>query len=182
MSAEERSGGEAGRPKPVEAPGPLGAPGVMGGRSNGKPDDKGLSETLDHAIDDLVEMGEYAKVLLAVRRDRAALRMRRFKAKVAIGSTAAIAGGAVMVTAGVLTVIGIARGLSLVLPQWLAELVTGVGLLAVAVAAVMLALRSAERRDLEKKRDDYERRHDEHRARFGHHVSGEAPASSREPR
>ena len=181
MSAEERSGGEAGRPKPVEAPGHPGAPGVMGGRSNGKPD-KGLSETLDHAIDDLVEMGEYAKALLAVRRDRAGLRMRRFKAKLALGSTAALAGGAVMVTAGVLSVVGIARGLSRVLPQWLAELATGAGILAGAVAAVLIALRAAERKDFERKKAEYERRQNEHRARFGHHVAGESPAPSREPR
>jgi hypothetical protein len=181
VSAKERSGGAADRPEPIGAPEPPGAPGAMGGRSNGKPD-KGLSETLDHAIDDLVEMGEYAKALLAVRRDRAGLRMRRFKAKLALGSTAALAGVAVMITAGVMSVVGIARGLSLVLPQWLAELVTGAGILAGAVAAVLLALRSAERRDLERKKDEYERRHDEHRARFGHHVAGKAPASSREPR
>ena len=157
---------------------PLG--GGMAG-SNGKAD-KPLTETLDDAIDDLVEMGEYAKVLLAVRRDRARLRMRRFKAKLALGSTAALAGGAVMVTAGVLTVVGIARGLSLVLPQWLAELLTGVGILGAIVAAVVIALRSAERKEFEQKKAEYERRQNEHRARFGHHVAGEAPAPSRESR
>ena len=180
MNAKEPTAGHAPTPAPEPVHDPA-SPGREGGRSNGKAD-KALGESLDHAIDDLVEMGEYAKALLAVRRDRAALRMRRFKARLAIGSTAAAAGAAVLVTAGVLTVVGIARGLSLVLPQWLAELATGVGILAGAVAAVVLALRSAERRDFDRKKAEYERRHDEHRARFGHHVAGAAPAPPREPR
>ena len=99
------------------------------------------------------------RTLWAVRADKAQLAIRR-RVQLAAGlAFAALAGGTATVYATILLVAGVAGGFAVLFEQraWLGNLLAGVLLLFLAGAALLVAMRRADRKALHKAKLKYER-------------------------
>lgn len=126
-------------------------------------------------------LGDYARTLVQVRVDRAALEMRRKATKIGVLSIVAV-GAATIVIAGSLRVVsGASEGFARLFGQgaWLGDLVAGVVLLGGLAAVVAFAVNRRERKELEQQLEKYEHHHSEHRRRHGRFVGDPSPADPR---
>lgn len=98
----------------------------------------------------LPELREDAKVYAAVQRDRVSLAATNVAVSAARGVLLLLVAGALFVTAATLTVLGIAGGLAAALGgnTWLANLLTGIGTLALLLGGVQFAIRTMRQRRL----------------------------------
>jgi hypothetical protein len=144
-------------------------------------DGKNLAEALASAGEGVREVLAYLKTLLAVRADRARISARRTAGALVLGALGAIAGTAILVSAGIALVVGVSGGLAALFGgiEWLGSLLAGLLFLGGAALAVKLALSRREREEFEKRKAKYERARRDHRERFGQHADDLAPAAQR---
>ncbi len=127
-----------------------------------------------HALkQDAAEFKEYAAYYVAAKTDAVKQKIRSIILYAALGILALLAGGAVLVTGGVLLVLGIGHGLAELFGGrlWLGELVAGVVVLGAMGLMTMVMIKKMThgwKAALHKKYDD---RKADQRARFGHDVS-----------
>lgn len=132
------------------------------------PDVNPLEPLLKH----LTELREYISYYLASSADSVKLSVRSALIKAVMGIVGLLAASAVVITAAVLLLTGMAHGLAVLFGNrlWAGELTTGVVVLAATAAGVYLGVsrltKSSRRKTIEK----YERRQDQQRAAFGHDV------------
>ncbi len=101
---------------------------------------------VDRLADDLAALKDQAALYLAARGDRVKLGVRRAAVGILIGLLGLLVGATILMTAAVLTVVGIARGLAEPLGRlWLGELVTGTAILAFCALAISLWVRNLTR-------------------------------------
>jgi hypothetical protein len=131
-------------------------------------------------LSNLAELREYAALYLATHADSVKLSARQAVLKAAVGVIGLVAAVAIVATAGVLLVTGMANGIALLLGDrlWAGQLITAVVILSVlaggAYAGLRIVLKSSRNRTVEK----YERRHQQQRAAFGHDVRQRAQQSA----
>ena len=141
------------------------------GRTNGaRPDDsQSPAEAFADVKTRLSELGEYAGYLLSAKLDGIKLSIRNAGIYAALGVVGLLAGGALVVTAAVLLLRGIAGGLGALFGGrlWLGELVTAIVFLALigggAVFVVSRMTKASRQRTVKK----YDSRKQQQRARFG---------------
>lgn len=132
-----------------------------------------LAQALASGWSHALELGDYVRSLLAVRKDRALLEVRRKTTKVGIFAFAAVGAGTIVIAASVRLVAGMSDGLAVLFGGrgWLGDLATAAVLLGGLAGAGALYLKRWEKKELEKQIEKYERHHREHRTRHGHHVA-----------
>ncbi len=122
----------------------------------------------------LEELGEYGRLYLSARADAIVARLRQIGlwAVAAVGGVAILC--ALLATATVIGVLGLAQLIGQALGErlWAGYLITGFGMLALFVAAIVAAAVILPRRFRSKTVKKYERRHQTQRARFGRDVAG----------
>ena len=126
------------------------------------------------------ELKEYASYLFAAKMDGVKSSIRNIGLYAGIGVVGLIVGGAILATAAVLLVLGIAQGLGVLFGGrfWLGYVVTGVlflGLLGVGVWLMMSKLTKSWRNATWKKYEDRKR---EQRKQYGHDVHQRAAEQS----
>jgi hypothetical protein len=128
-------------------------------------------EALDRLRAQLEELAEYGRTYLAARKDAIVVGVRRAALWTAVGVVGLAIACALLCTATVIGILGLAQlvGQALDAP-WAGYVIVGFGLLALAVlgllAAVVVLNRSFRRSTVKK----YERRHQRQRARFGRDI------------
>ena len=140
-----------------------------------------LAEAAASGWQHALELGDYARSLIGIRADRAAIDVRRKITKVAIAAVAAFGLGAVVISAAVRFVSGTSEGLALLFGKraWLGDLGAAVLILGGLAAGGAAFLSRREKKELEEHLEKYENQHREHRARHGHFVGDAAPADPR---
>jgi hypothetical protein len=125
------------------------------------------------------ELKEYLSYLMAAKMDGVKSSIRNVGLYAAIGMVGLIVGGAILATAGVLLVVGIAQALGALFNRmWLGNLVTAVlflGLLGVGVWLMMSKVTKSWRNATWKKYEDRKR---EQRKQYGHDVHQRAAEQS----
>lgn len=124
----------------------------------------------------LAEMREYVAYYLATSADSVKLSVRNAVLYAVLGCLGLIVGAALLVTAAVLTLDGIADGLTRLLDghAWAAKLITGASVLALSALGAWLGLKSLMNSSRQKTIDKYEQRLQQQRAAFGHDVHEQA--------
>jgi uncharacterized membrane protein len=127
------------------------------------------------------ELGAYANHYVSAKLDAVKLSLRNAVILSVAGVLAGVLGAAVLATAVVLLLTGIAHGLGAAMGgrNWLGELIVGAVVIAVFAAVVRYALgrlKAAVRREMVRK---YEAARQQQRSRFGHDVADEAAAAGR---
>ncbi len=125
------------------------------------------------------ELRDYARMLLGVRADRAALAIRRKTTQLAILAALAVVGTAVLVAAAIQIVQGFSQALTLVFGgrAWLGNLTSGLVVLAAIAACGSVVLSRRKKKALEEHLAKYERLHHEHRTRHGRFAGDPEPAA-----
>jgi hypothetical protein len=125
------------------------------------------------------ELKEYAGYLMAAKMDGIKMSIRNVGLYAGIGVVGLLVGGAILATAGVLLVVGIAQALGALFNRmWLGNLVTAIlilGLLGVGVWLMMSKLTKSWRNATWKKYEDRKR---EQRKNYGHDVHQRAAEQS----
>jgi hypothetical protein len=120
----------------------------------------------------LTELQNYAAYYLSARADALKLQARSIAIYAVLGLLAALAGAAGLITAVVLTLDGMANGLGYLMGGriWAGQLVTGLGILVVAAATVVIAMRYLTNSSRKRTMAKYEHWRNDQRAQFGHDV------------
>jgi len=157
--------------------GPSVAPEAGGTRfSTPTPDDQAPADAFRSAMKSLGEAREYLGYLVSAKLDGVKLTLRRVGILAALGVVALLAGGAIVVTASVLLIAGLAQALGVLFagdygPRvWLGNLIVGFGVLLLIGGGtyfLMSRLFGASKRATVKK---YELRRQRQRADYGHDV------------
>jgi hypothetical protein len=130
-------------------------------------------DALRSAAQHLGEAKEYASTFLAAKADAAKLSIKRLVLVIAMGIIAGITGAAMLITAAVLLVNGLATGIGRIFDPdktWLGQLIVGLLFVAGANVAVFLMIRKMMRASRDQTVQKYESRHNEQRSRFGRDV------------
>lgn len=131
-------------------------------------------ESFRESLRQFGEIREYAAYYVAAKIDALRLGIRNIIVLAALGLIGLIAASAVIVTAVVLALLGIAGALTGLMPAWAANLVIGVlVLLAVALGVLIVMsrlMKSSRRQTVEK----YESRKHRQQTEFGHDVEERA--------
>lgn len=146
-------------------------PGAAGSRGRIDPSGESSPSPFEPLLRHLAELQMLAGHYLRARASQITARVRMLVLWAIVAMIGLVIATAILVTAVVLVLHGIAVGLmSLGLLPWAADLITGgacILIVALALFAVSMSQRSAARR---KKRDDYEHFRARYRAKFGHSV------------
>jgi len=128
------------------------------------------------------EIREYASYYVSTKTDALKSKVTWLAIYAALGIIGAIVGVAVLATAGVLLVRGIADGLGAAFDRpWLGELVTGLGILLLLGIGVVVGLKILSGTFKRKLMAKYEQRHQEQRERFGSDVLERAREAQQSP-
>lgn len=124
----------------------------------------------------LAELQDYAAYYLAARADALKLQARTILTYGVLGLMAGMAAAAGLITAVVLALGGIANGLGQLMGGriWAGQLITGLGVLIIAAATVVIGLRSVTNSSRRRTMAKYEHWRNQQRAQFGHDVVGRA--------
>lgn len=143
-------------------------------------DETGGPEAFRRLQSQLEELAEYAKLYASARKDAIVATVRNLALLAVAGILALLIGSAMLITAAVIGLIGLAQLIGVALGDrlWAGYLVTGFGLLALVAIAVAVALVVLQRRFRKQTVDKYVKRHKSQRARFGHDVAGQAANGS----
>ena len=126
------------------------------------------------------EIREYASYYFSTKTDALKSKLTWLAIYAALGIVGVIVGLAVVATAGVLLVRGIAHGLGAAFGRpWLGELVTGLGLLLLLGLGIFIGLKVLTGTFKRKLMAKYEQRHKDQRERFGADVLQRARESQR---
>jgi hypothetical protein len=151
------------------------------------PAGEGAKRTGNPAVDAMArissaigELKEYIGYYLGAKMDSTKASIRNVGLYAGLGVVGLLVGGAILATAGVLLVMGIAQGLGVLFGyrMWLGNLVTGLlilGLLGVGVWIMMSKVRNSWRNATWKKYEDRKR---EQRQKYGHDVHERAAEQS----
>ena len=127
------------------------------------------------------EIREYASYYFSTKTDALKSKFTWLAIYAALGIVGAIVGVAILATAGVLFVRGIAHGLGAAFGRaWLGELVTGLGLLLLLGVGIVVGLKVLSGTFKRKLMEKYEQRHKDQRERFGADVLQRARESQQE--
>jgi len=134
------------------------------------------SQSFHEAMEKLAELKEYAAYYAAVRLDMIKVTIRNLGIMAGLGVVGLIAAGAMVVTAIVLLLEGIAGAFAQLIPKfpWLGDIITGVlflGVMAGGIVIVMKKLTGTFRSQTVKKYEDRQR---SERQQFGHDVHDRA--------
>jgi len=121
-------------------------------------------------------MREYVSYYLATSADSVKLSVRNAVLYAVLGGLGLVVGAAMLVTAAVLVLNGIADGLTRLLDghAWAGQLITGVVVLALAALASWFGIKRLMNSSRQKTIDKYEHRLHQQRAAFGHDVHEQA--------
>jgi hypothetical protein len=127
----------------------------------GPRDEKGPA-AVERLLDDLSRLIDNASLYLAARQDQLKLGLRRAVVGALLGLLGLLAGGAILVTAAVLLLTGIASGLGELFGRpWLGQLATGLSVLALAALGVRISVSSVIRSSRWRTINRYAKRHKE---------------------
>ena len=138
-----------------------------------------LAQALTSGWGHALELGDYVRSLIGVRRDRAMLEVRRKTTKVGVAVIGGLGVGTIVIAASLRLVVGLSEGLAALFGgrAWLGDLSAAVLLLGGLVGAGALYFSRWEKKELEKHIEKYERHHREHRERHGRHVGDPSPSN-----
>jgi len=127
-------------------------------------------EAFRHLQSQLEELGDYARLYASAKKDALTSSIRRAALWAAAGFIAAAIAVSTVVTATVLTLMGLAQLIGEALGDrlWAGYLLTGGGLLALLAIGVLVALTTLQTKFRQQTVKKYESRHKAQRARFGH--------------
>jgi hypothetical protein len=122
------------------------------------------------------ELAEYANFYVETRKDSFRATLRGLVLKAVLGLIAAVGGIALIITAAVYLMSGIAHGIGYLLGEhnWLGELIVSVAFFIVLAVAAVVGMKVVNKRTRERTVKKYERRQKEQRERFGHSMSERA--------
>ena len=129
------------------------------------------------------ELKEYAAYYVAAKADGIKASFRNLGIFAALGVVGLLAGGAVIVTAGVLLLTGLAGAIGAIFDPdlpWVGNLVVGAVVLGGLAAATILFLRKMTAASRERTVKKYESRQQHQRVQFGHDVHERARQAERE--
>ncbi len=151
-------------------PGPDGAPPAAGSAETGP----SPGEAFREALRQFTELREYAGYYIAAKIDAFRLGLRNVIFMAALGVVGLIAAAAVIVTAVVLALEGLAGALAVVMPLWAANLIIGVALLLVLALAIFIVVSRLTKSSRLQTVNKYESRKQSQQTQFGHDVSDRA--------
>lgn len=125
-------------------------------------------QAFDQVFKHLAEIRDYALLYLETRKDQVLLVVRQIVTWGAIGLLALAAVACALVTAVVLTMLGIANGVATLLDGqvWAGQLITGGGLLMIVALTIALGVRRITKTSRRRMSEKYEQRREELRQRF----------------
>ena len=134
------------------------------------------ADALKEAAARLGEIKEYAGYLVAAKLDGWKATLRNLGIYAALGLVGAIVGGALMATAAVMLLVGLAHGLGDLLwdKWWLGELIVGLLVLGGAAAGIIIGLKKLTGTFKKQLVAKYEDRQRKQRINFGHDVEERA--------
>ena len=151
-------------------PGPDGARPVADSGEAGPSPAEAFREALRH----FAEIREYAGYYIAARIDALRLGIRNVIILAALAVLGLIAAAAVIVTAVVLALEGIAGALAVVMPPWAANLIIGVAFLLVLALSILIVLSRLSKSSRLQTVNRYESRKQSQQTQFGHDVNNRA--------
>ena len=162
------------------------APGTRessGGRVGPDPvtDDQSPSEAFHHAKNRLSELAEYISYYISAKLDGIKLSLRSMAIFAALGVVGLIAGGAMISTAVILLLLGIAGGLGKLFGDrlWLGGLVTGLFVMGLIAGGTIFVVRSIRKSSRQRTLKKYAARQQQQRAKFGQDVQQRAQNAAR---
>ena len=136
------------------------------------------AEALKHASARLGELKEYATLLVAAKVDGVKLTVRKIVFYAILGVVAAVVGLAMLVTASVYVLSGLAGAIGELFPEpyewWAGRLIVGVLVVGGTLAGVMLLTRSLTGSSRKRTIEKYENRKRDERNLYGHDVAERA--------
>ena len=134
------------------------------------------SQAFHEAMEKLGELKEYAAYYAAVRVDMIKLTVRNLGIYAGLGVMGLIAAGALVVTAVVLLLQGIAGAFAQLIPKfpWLGDLITAVLVLVVMAAGIVIVMKKLTGTFRSQTVKKYEQRTRREREQFGHDVHDRA--------
>jgi len=134
-------------------------------------------EAFSNTAQHVKELQEYAKYFIAAKMDGWKLSVSRLVMMIAVGAFAGIVGVAMVATAAVLLVVGIAQAIGMLFPDrygWLGNIITGVVLVGGSLAAAMILPKRLLSGSFKQTVKDYEDRQRNQRQQFGTDVRSRA--------
>jgi len=133
---------------------------------------------LEPLLKSLGEMREYVSYYLTTSADSVKLSIRNAVLYGVLGLLGLIVGAALLVTAAVLVLQGIANGLTILFDgrAWAGQLTTGMVVLVLAALVTWFGLKRLMNSSRQKTIEKYEHRRNQQRAAFGHDVHDKADA------
>jgi hypothetical protein len=143
--------------------------------------DSGGPEAFGRLQSQLEELAEYARLYVSAKKDAILATVRKLALFAVAGILAFLIGSALLVTAAVIALLGLAQLIGAALGDrlWAGYLITGFGLLALVAIVLAVAIFAMQRRFRKQTVEKYAKRHKSQRARFGHDVVGQAANGSR---
>jgi hypothetical protein len=137
------------------------------------------AEAIHQAFAKLAELKEFVAYYMAVRVDLLKASIRNAGIYAALGVLALVGGAAVIVTAVVLLLLGVAGAFAELMPghPWLGDIITAIIFLGVIAVAVLVAMKMLAKRFRNWTVQKYERRLSSQRQQFGSDVRREAERS-----
>jgi hypothetical protein len=129
------------------------------------------AEAFREALRHFAEIREYAGFYVAAKIDAFRLGIRNVIFLAALAVLGLIAAAAVIVTAVVLSLEGVAGALAVVMPLWAANLIIGVAFLLVLALAILIVLSRLSKSSRLQTVNKYESRKQCQQTRFGHDVN-----------
>jgi hypothetical protein len=141
-------------------------------------DRRGPAEALKDASARFGELKEYVSLLIATKVDGVKLTIRRIVLYAILGVVGAVIGVAMLVTAAVYVLSGIAGGIGAAFPDpygwWAGRLIVGVVVVGASVAGVFVLMKSLTGSSRKRTIDKYENRKRVERNLYGHDVAERA--------
>lgn len=131
-------------------------------------------EAFREALRHFAEIREYAGYYVAAKIDALRLGIRNVIILAALAVLGLIAAAAVIVTAVVMALEGVAGALALVMPPWAAHLIIGVAFLLVLALAILIVLSRLSKSSRLQTVNKYESRKQSQQTQFGHDVKERA--------
>jgi membrane protein implicated in regulation of membrane protease activity len=156
--------------------------GASGAQERVAPESHDEPNPLQPLLAHLAEMREYVSYYLATSADSVKLSIRNTVLYAVLGLLALVVGAAMLITAAVLVLSGIADGLTRLLDghAWAGQLITGLVVLTLAALLSWFGIKRLMNSSRQKTIDKYEHRLQQQRTAFGHdvHQQARAPGTS----
>ena len=151
--------------------------------SNGDGASAPPADAFRHATERLAELKEYGALYVAAKLDGLKLTLRNVLIYAALGLLAAIAGTAILVTAAVYVLSGLAGAIGEIFPNeyewWVGRLIVGLLVLGGTFGGVIFVMKSMTGTSRKRTIRKYEQRKRDERNQFGHDVQERAREQAR---